>query len=63
MPVKIENLSYIYSPKTPFEKKALDSVSFEIRDGDFFGIVGHTGSGKSTLIGHLNALTRVTSAR
>ena len=61
MPVKIENLSYIYSPKTPFEKKALDSVSFEIRDGDFFRIVGHTGSGKSTLIGHLNALTRVTS--
>lgn len=61
MPVKIENLSYVYSPKTPFEKKALDSVSFEIRDGDFFGIVGHTGSGKSTLIGHLNALTRVTS--
>lgn len=59
MPIKIEHLSYIYSPKTPFEKKALDDISFEIEDGDFFGIVGHTGSGKSTLIGHLNALTKV----
>lgn len=61
MPIKIENLSYIYSPGTPFEKRALDGITFTIEDGDFFGIVGHTGSGKSTLIGHFNALTRVQS--
>lgn len=63
MPVTVEHLSYVYSPKTPFEKKALDDVSFTIEDGDFFGIIGHTGSGKSTLVSHLNALTRVTSGK
>ena len=60
MSIVIEHLSYIYSPKTPYEKRALDDVSFTIEDGDFFGIIGHTGSGKSTLVSHLNALTRVT---
>lgn len=60
MPIVIDKLTYIYSPKTPFEKKALDEVTFTIEDGDFFGIIGHTGSGKSTLVSHLNALTRVT---
>lgn len=63
MPVRIEHLSYVYSPKTPFEKRALDDVSFTIEDGDFFGIIGHTGSGKSTLVSHLNALTRVTEGK
>lgn len=59
MSITVEHLSYIYSPKTPYEKRALDDVSFTIEDGDFFGIIGHTGSGKSTLVSHLNALTRV----
>lgn len=63
MPVKIENLSYVYSPGTPFEKKALDDITFTVEDGDFFGIIGHTGSGKSTLINHFNALTRVTAGK
>lgn len=63
MPIAIEHLSYIYSPRTPYEKWALDDVTFTIEDGDFFGIVGQTGSGKSTLISHLNALTRVTQGR
>lgn len=59
MAVEIKNLSYVYNPKSPFEKRALDNVSLDIADGDFFGIIGHTGSGKSTLISHLNALTRI----
>ena len=45
-------------PGTPFETRALDNVSLTIRDGDFVGVIGHTGSGKSTLIAHLNALIR-----
>ena len=48
-------------PGTPFEKKALDSVSFTINDGEFVGLIGHTGSGKSTLIMHLNGLLKPTS--
>ena len=59
MAVELKDLTYVYSPKSPFEKKALDRVSLTVDDGDFFGIIGHTGSGKSTLISHLNALTRV----
>lgn len=59
MSVEIQHLTYIYNPKTPFEKRALDDVSLTVEDGDFFGIVGHTGSGKSTLVSHINALTRV----
>ncbi|MBQ7227166.1 MAG: energy-coupling factor transporter ATPase [Clostridia bacterium] len=58
MSVEIKNLNFIYSPKTPYEKKALDDITLTVEDGDFFGIIGHTGSGKSTLINHLNALTR-----
>lgn len=63
MPIEIQNLSYIYSKKTPFEKLALDDISFKIEDGDFFGIIGHTGSGKSTLISHLNGLTKLTEGK
>ena len=63
MAIEIENLRYVYSPKTPFEKVALDGVTFSIEDGDFFGIIGHTGSGKSTLVSHFNALTRVQSGK
>lgn len=61
MSIVIKNLTYIYSPKTPFEKTALDDITFTIEDGDFFGIVGHTGSGKSTLISHFNGLTKLMS--
>lgn len=57
--IEVKNLSYTYSPKTPFEKKALDDVTFEIREGEFFGIVGATGSGKSTLVAHFNALQKI----
>lgn len=56
--IKIENLTYIYNPKTPFAKKALDKVNLEINKGDFLGIIGHTGCGKSTLIQHLNGLLK-----
>lgn len=63
MSIKIENLTHIYSPNGPFEKKALDNVSFEINDGDFVAIIGHTGSGKSTLIQHINGLEKATSGK
>ena len=63
MSIKIENLTHIYSPNGPFEKKALDNVSLEINDGDFVAIIGHTGSGKSTLIQHMNGLERATSGK
>lgn len=59
MAVEIKNLTYVYNPKSPFEKRALDEVSLDVADGDFFGIIGQTGSGKSTLISHMNALTRL----
>lgn len=58
MSIKIENLTHIYMPKSPFEKIALDNVSIEIEDGDFVALIGHTGSGKSTLIQHMNGLLK-----
>lgn len=61
MSIVIKNLSYIYSKGTPFEKKALDDITFTIEDGDFFGIIGQTGSGKSTLISHFNGLIKLMS--
>ncbi|MPQ33679.1 energy-coupling factor transporter ATPase [Clostridium estertheticum] len=61
MSIKIENLTYIYMPKTPFEKKAIDDVSIEIKQGEFVALIGHTGSGKSTLIQHINGLLKPTS--
>lgn len=51
-----ENLEYLYSIGTPFQTSALNNVSLEIEKGDLIGIIGHTGSGKSTLIQHLNGL-------
>lgn len=63
MSIKIENLTYVYMPKTPFEKKALDNVSLEIEDGEFLAVIGHTGSGKSTLIQHLNGLLKPSSGK
>lgn len=59
MPIEVKNLSYVYSPKTNFAYDALTDITFTVNDGDFFGIVGSTGAGKSTLISHFNALTRV----
>lgn len=58
MPVEVKNLSHVYMRGTPFETRALDDVNFTISDGEFVGIIGHTGSGKSTLITHLNALIK-----
>lgn len=63
MSIKIENLTYIYNPKSPFETKALDSINLEIADGEFIGLIGHTGSGKSTLIQHLNGLIKPTTGK
>ncbi|MBE6952280.1 MAG: energy-coupling factor transporter ATPase [Ruminococcaceae bacterium] len=59
--LRCENLTHIYSPKTPFEFKALDSINLTIDDGCFIGLIGHTGSGKSTLIQHFNGLLQPTS--
>ena len=58
MPIEVKNLTHVYMAETPFESRALDGVSFNIEDGEFIGIIGHTGSGKSTLITHLNALEK-----
>ena len=63
MSIALEHVNYVYSPGTAYEKQALKDVSLEIPQGQFVGIIGHTGSGKSTLIQHLNGLTRATSGR
>lgn len=63
MSIKIENLTHIYMPRTPFEKKALDDVNLSIEDGEFIALIGHTGSGKSTLIQHLNGLLEPSSGK
>lgn len=59
--LKAENLSYIYEEGTAYEKGALDDVSLDVYEGEFLGIIGHTGSGKSTLIQHLNGLIKADS--
>ena len=61
MSVIVKNLTYIYDEGMPFANKALDNISFEIKDNDFVGLIGHTGSGKSTLIQHLNGLLKPSS--
>ena len=61
--IKLEQVSYVYGAGTPFEKRAVDSVSLEIAAGEFVGVIGHTGSGKSTLMQHLNGLLEPTSGR
>ena len=59
--LEVRNLTHTYSAGTPFEHKALDNLSFSVERGEFVGIIGHTGSGKSTLMQHLNGLLRPTS--
>ena len=61
--LKIENLTHTYSVGTPFERSAVKDISFTVNKGEFLGIIGHTGSGKSTLIQHFNGLLRPTSGR
>ena len=61
MSIKIEHLNYVYSAGTAYEKQALKDICLEIPHGEFVGVIGHTGSGKSTLIQHLNGLIRATS--
>lgn len=61
--IKVENLSCVYGAKTPFEQHAVKDVSFEINKGDFVGLIGHTGSGKSTLVQMLNGLIKPTSGK
>ena len=61
MSIKINHLTHVYGENSVFEKKALDDINLEINDGEFIGLIGHTGSGKSTLIQHLNALLVPTS--
>lgn len=63
MIIKIENLNYIYNPGTPFEKMALKDINLNLSRGDFIGLIGHTGSGKSTLVQHLNGLIKPTSGK
>mgnify|MGYP001166005182 FL=1 len=63
MSIKVENLSYIYMKGTPFEKPALKDINIEIGDGEFVAIIGHTGSGKSTLVQHFNGLLKPTAGK
>lgn len=63
MPIIIDKLQYVYSPQTAYEKHALKDIDLVINDGEFIGLIGHTGSGKSTLIQHLNGLLRATSGK
>ena len=57
MSIKIENLTFIYNENTPFESRALDNINLEIKDGEFVGLIGHTGSGKSTYTSILSILS------
>ena len=63
MSIKIENLKHVYMPGSPFEKIALDNINLKIEDNEFVALIGHTGSGKSTLIQHLNGLLSPTEGK
>ena len=63
MPIIIEHLSHVYMPGTPSQAVALDDINLTIEDGEFLGLIGHTGSGKTTLIQHLNGLLKPTSGK
>lgn len=60
MRIVAKGLKYVYNPKSPFASTALDGADIEIDEGEFFGIIGHTGSGKSTFVQHLNGLLKLT---
>ena len=60
MGMRLEHMNYIYSADTAFRKHALKDINLEIKDGEFIGLIGHTGSGKSTLIQHLNGILKAT---
>lgn len=60
MGIIVDKLNYVYSPDTAYQKQALKDINLKIEDGEFIGLIGHTGSGKSTLIQHLNGLMRAT---
>ena len=61
--ISLKQLTHIYSPNTPFEQRALDRIDLDIHPGEYLGIIGRTGSGKSTLIQHLNGLLKPTGGR
>ena len=61
MSIILDKVNYVYGEGTAYEIKALDDINLTIEDGEFIGIIGHTGSGKSTLIQHLNGLVKATS--
>ena len=61
--LELKNLSFVYGQGTPFEKKAVDNVNLDIEKGEFIGIIGHTGSGKSTLVQMLNGLIKPTEGQ
>ena len=61
MSLILDKINYVYSEVTAYQIQALKDVNWEIRDGQFIGVIGHTGSGKSTLIQHLNGLVKATS--
>ena len=60
MSIIVDHLSYVYSAGNAYESKALSDISFKVEDGEFIGLIGHTGSGKSTLVQHLNGLLKPT---
>ncbi|HEX3027758.1 MAG TPA: energy-coupling factor transporter ATPase [Clostridia bacterium] len=63
MSIEVEGLTYVYMPGSPFEKIALKNINLHIEKGEFVGIIGHTGSGKSTLVQHFNGLLKATSGK
>ena len=63
MPIILDSVSYVYGEHTPFRKEALKEINLTINEGDFVGIIGHTGSGKSTLVQHLNGLLHPTAGK
>lgn len=63
MSIKLENVSFTYQPNSPYEYDALSEINLEVNEGEFIGLIGHTGSGKSTLIQHFNGLLKPTTGR
>lgn len=61
MTIRLENVNYVYGEGTAYEIHALKNINLKIENGEFIGLIGHTGSGKSTLIQHLNGLVKATS--